>query len=104
VLEILYLADVVVATFSTAITDAIALGKFGVLVTFEEGTISLPFKEYGVLLECENNSLKDNVEKCLFDSITQKKLKSNRHSFIREQYNIPNENVFEQLSSILLNK
>ena len=104
VLEILYLADVVVATFSTAITDAIALGKFGVLVTFKEGTISLPFKEYGVLLECENNSLKDNVEKCLFDPITQKKLKSNRHSFIREQYNIPNENVFEQLSSILGNK
>ena len=99
--ELLSICDVMISVFSTSFIDSIAFGKMTIRVTFEDYNIPIPLDEYGCLVSSNLNSLGENVDKLLFDTTLQQRLKNNAARCIEDQYNIPNDNAYEQLKSLL---
>jgi glycosyltransferase involved in cell wall biosynthesis len=101
--ELLYMADVVVCYFSTILLDSIAFGKCAIEVDFGEKISTIPFKEYNVILNSDLNSLKQNIEKLLYDDALRDNLKKNMANFIKEHFNIPNNSAEDQIKSLIKN-
>lgn len=99
--ELLYLSDIHISVASTALIDSIALGKLTIRVDFKGGKYPIPFEEYGVLDECTLESIEESIDGLLSDHKTQQIFLEKRKVFIKDQYNIPKDQVIEQLKSII---
>lgn len=99
--ELLHLADVIVCYFSTILLDSIALGKYAIEVDFGEKISTIPFKESNVILNSDLDSLKQNIEKLLYDDDLKETFKKNMSSFIKEHFNIPNNLAKDQIKSLI---
>lgn len=100
--ELLHISDIIVCYFSTILIDSIMFEKMVIEVTFDDKKFML-FDEYEVFIKSSLDSLSENINKLLSDSKLQAKIKENSAKFIKEQFNIPNENVSDQLR-FLINK
>ena len=101
IIELLCLSDVVVSAFSTTLIDSVAIGKMTLRVAFQKIQYPIPFDDYGVVLVCELDSIEENIERLIFDSQLQKELLSKRELFLKDQYNLPNKEIKEQLKILL---
>lgn len=101
--ELLHISDIVVCYFSTILIDSIMFEKMVIEVTFDDKRFML-FDEYEVFIKSSLDSLPENIHKLLSDSKLQAKIKENSTKFIKEQFNIPNENVTDQLRFLLSSK
>jgi hypothetical protein len=95
------LSDIHISVASTALIDSIALGKLTIRVDFKGGKYPIPFEEYGVLDECTLESIEESIDGLLSDHKTQQIFLEKRKVFIKDQYNIPKDQVIEQLKSII---
>ena len=101
IIELLCLSDVVTSAFSTSLIDSVAIGKMTLRVAFQKTQYAIPFDDYGVVLVCELDSIEENIERLIFDSQLQKELLSKRELFLKDQYNLPNKEIQEQLKILL---
>jgi len=101
--ELLSISDIVVCYFSTVIIDSIVFEKMVIEVTFDDKKFML-FDEYDVFIKSGLDSLPENIHKLLSDSKLQARIKENSIRFIKEQFNIPSENITDQLRSLLNSK
>lgn len=99
--ELLFLADVVICYFSTVLIDSVTLSKKTIQVVLGESDFGIPFKEYGVIIISDLDSLNTNISKLLSDSNFQQSLMNKREDFVKDQFNIPNEDPSKQIESLL---
>jgi len=99
--EMIYTASVVISIASTTILDAICLRKPVIRVKFKNVTSPIPYDEYGVVLSSELDVLSKNIESLVNKKDIQDDLLKNGFQFIKEQYNIPEEDPQSILESIL---
>ena len=62
---------------------------------------AIPFDDYGVVLVCELDSIEENIERLISDSQLKNELLSKRELFLKDQYNLPNKKIQEQLKILL---
>ena len=99
--EILFISDVVISIFSTVLLDSIVLGRPTLRINFPGNTVPIPYENYNVLISCELNSIISKINDILFDNKIIENLKKNRTSFLNFMYNLPNENITNQIKLIL---
>lgn len=99
--EMIYTASVVISIASTTILDAICLRKPVIRVKFKNVTSPIPYDEYGVVLSSELDVLSKNIESLVNKKDIQDDLLKNGFQFIKEQYNIPEEDPQSILEYIL---
>jgi len=99
--QLVLISDVIISIFSTTLMDSISLGKMTIRVKFPGSTIPIPYDDYQVLFSSDLASLSKSIKRILTDEILRKKLNENREMFLKYIYGLPNENISEQLESIL---
>jgi len=99
--ELLYLSSVVISIISTTLLDSLCLRKPTIRVKFEEMRPLLPYDEYQVLLSTPLDNLSEAVLELLSNKDLRNKLLENSIHFIKEQYNIPEDNNDTVIARIL---
>lgn len=99
--ELIHLSSLVISVFSTSMIDAITLQKPVIRVVFDNFQHSIPYDQFGVVVPTNLNNLSTSIEKLLKDKKLQEELKKNRTKFIKDQFNIP-ENEPQKIINRLL--
>lgn len=99
--ELLHLSNLVISVFSTSMMDAITFRKPVIRVVFDNFQHSIPYDQFGVVIPTNLDNLVDSVEKLLNDKKLQEELEKNRIKFIKEQYNIPENNPQKTIEQLL---
>lgn len=89
--ELIEISTLVVSIFTTAMMDAICLNKPVIRVTFDNFEHIVPYDEFEVVVSTELDNLTFWINEIASNSELSDKLKKNRPHFIKEQYNIPEE-------------
>ncbi|MEX1053805.1 MAG: hypothetical protein WEC35_05330 [Nitrosopumilaceae archaeon] len=101
--ELIYASSVIISIISTTIIDAICLRKPVIRVKFRNSEPPIPYDKYGVVLSSELDNLSQSVRMLLNDDETRKNIIKNGLKFIKEQYNVPEEDPELILERILNN-
>ncbi|MEX0764816.1 MAG: hypothetical protein WD966_03020 [Nitrosopumilaceae archaeon] len=100
-LELIYMSDLLIAVDSSTLVDAMALNKIVIGVKFGNYITSVPLASS---FFTDFNSLSKSIQDVLFDNSLQEKMKEDLQEFNYDQFNIPNEDAFGILKSILESK
>lgn len=101
VLELIQLSDVMISIESSTIIDAIALGKMVIEMTFNDSSWMDREQAEKILLLSNLEKLEDNIQQILYDDELRQQLQEGQHEFLREHYNIPAKNIFENLNNAI---
>jgi len=99
--ELAYLSTVVVSMFSTAIIDSLCYKKPVIQVMFDNVESPIPFDKFNVVLSSKLDDLTINIQKLLNDSTLSENLLKNSNYFLKELYNIPEQNPENNLLEII---
>ncbi len=88
--ELIYSSDVVISTYSSTIIDALCLKKPIIQVEFDN--IKYPLNLGNAVKTIKLNDLKNTLEKVANDPTIINELQSNGIQFIKDFYNIPEQN------------
>ena len=100
-LELIYISSITVSTYSTAVLDALAMRKPVIQVTFDNTDTHMPTDEYNATLKTPIPSLTDTVDSLLKNDSQKRSLADNAKSFIKDYYNIPENNPSVTLQQAL---
>jgi len=90
--EFVYVSDVIVSMFSTAIIDSLCFGKPVIQVEFIDDEDSpIPYTKLGVTLSANLENLSEKISKVLTDDPEFLNLSKNQQTFIKDMYNIPED-------------
>lgn len=99
--ELIFISSIIISTISNTIMDAITLKKPVIQVSFKEIDHPIPFSKYGVVLKSKLDDLHYSVEKLLNNPDLCQKILKNSEVFVKEQYNIPENNPKGIIKQIL---
>ena len=97
--EMAFVSDLVLAVYSNVLIDTITIGVPTISVNLTGK--DFPFKNIDALLNCELHTLHTTINQVFNNTELQDKIKQNRVKFIKDQYNLPNPNVIEQLKDLI---
>lgn len=101
--ELVYLSSLVISIFSTSMMDAITLRKPVIRVVFDNFQHSIPYDQFGVVVPTNLDNLTASIEKLLNNKKLQEELEKNRIKFIKDQYNIPENEPQKTIKRLLGN-
>jgi len=99
--ELLHLSSVVISIVSTTLLDSLCLQRPTIRVKFANMKPFLPYDEYQAVVSTELNDLARSVIELLNSDSIRNKLLQNSMKFVKEQFNIPEENPEEIIAKIL---
>jgi len=89
--ELLYVSSITVSIYSDTILDSLCMKKPVIRVKFDEVEHPIPYDKFGVVLPTSLDRLSENINNFLEDNKIQNSLEQNRARFIKEHFNIPEE-------------
>ncbi len=99
--ELLHISDVVISIYSSTIIDSVVFGKMTIRVSFPGSVYSDTIDEDNILVSCDLDSLPSHIERLIFNKNARQELNKNRERFVKDQYNIPNDDAYNQLRAII---
>jgi UDP-N-acetylglucosamine 2-epimerase len=99
--ELIHISDVVISVYSNSMTDALCFKKPVIRVTFDSVEHIIPYDEYNVILSCDLANLTKSIKNILSNDDVKNNLSKNRNNFLRDLYNIPEQNSKSILDEIL---
>ena len=99
--ELIYISTLVVSIFSHAMMDAICLKKPVIRVTFDNFKHVIPYDENGVIISTELKDLQHWIHEISTNPKIIEKLQRNQPDFVKQQYNIPEENPDKIINDLL---
>lgn len=99
--ELIYISAVVISVFSTSMLDSLCFDKPVIRVKFDNVSHTIPYDKYGVVLSTELENLSKYIHEIINDDKIKNILGKNRAQFIKEQYNIPEDEPALILKNIL---
>lgn len=100
--KLISISNILVSVFSTTMIDALCFDKISIQVVFNNVKSPL-FLEHDVILQSELSQLFTIIKNLHQDNNLTTNLSKNREIFIKNQFNIPEENP-QEILSYLLNK
>lgn len=99
--ELIWISNMVISVYSNSMMDAICLKKPVIRVIFENVEHTVPYDEYEVVISCELRNLSATINNIVSDEKLREKLSRNRDTFIKKEYNLPEDNPKSLLDKIL---
>lgn len=100
-LESILMSDIVLSSFSTSVIDALCLEKPVVKIKFDEFKIEQPYDNYDAVFESTIQEIPLMINKILENPDLCYKKNLNAKKFIKNYYNIPNENYKKILFDLI---
>lgn len=98
---LIYISSVVISIMSGAMFDSICLKKPVIRVTFGDFKHGIPYEKFQVVTSTELDKLTFCINEVVNNNKISDKLKKNRVHFIKEQYNIPEEDPEKILTNLI---
>jgi hypothetical protein len=99
--ELIHISSLVISVYSNSMMDALCLKKPVIRVIFDQQNHGIPYDEFDVIVSCHLKNLSSEIKNILTNNKLQQKLLKNRDTFIKNQYNIPENNPQLILQKIL---
>ncbi len=99
--ELLHLSSIVISIISTTLLDSLCLKRPTIRVKFPNMKPFLPYDEYQAVVSTELNNLASSITELLNNDSIRNKLLQNSMKFVKEQFNIPEENPEKIIAKIL---
>ena len=99
--ELIYLSSVVISIFSTFMLDSLVLKRPVIRVEFDKIGATIPYDEFGVIISTSLEDLEEKIHHVLYNEEVRNDLSKNRDRFIKDQFNIPEDNPKLVLKKLL---
>jgi len=100
-IELLYLASVVISTQSSTIIDSMCLKKPVIQIIFENDDFTMPWDNFDAVQKTKLDDLKINIEKILKDENIRSNLLLKEANFIKKYYNISQDEITKRLEELI---
>jgi hypothetical protein len=84
-LELISNASLIITVRSTALQESMILGKPIIYLPYVKNDVGIPYSKLNAVIEINDlERIEESIQKCLFDSITKKKLEEGRKEFLEK--------------------